>query len=287
MIRTKVILTSCLVFLAAAVTAARAEPETKPEKKGFGISISPSVVRLKSGKGQSQSASVKVFNNGGSPAQVLTEVSDVGNTVDAKGKLTRQFFPAGTLPYSCAKWSLLRENEFPLNPGEAKDVHFIVSPPADSSGGFACVVFLRAVPPPPEKTAGSQDQTQATVQIQPRLGAMVFYEIEGTVKRTGKLVDLKYEPPKEGSPLKIFYTFQNTGNTDILLSGTFYVLDSNKALAAKGDLEPVRTFPGDQGYGETQWTGTLPSGTYRLVVSLELGPDTQEVIVKELDFSTP
>ncbi len=286
MIRTKMIVTGCLIFLAAANLGA--EPAAKPEKKGFGISISPSVIRLKSAKGQSQSASVKVFNNGGSAAQVLTEVSDVGNSVDAKGKLTRQFSPAGTLPYSCAKWTLLRENEFPLNPGEAKDVHFIVSPPADSSGGFACVVFMRAVPPVPEKSAdATQDKTQATIQVQPRLGAMVFYELEGTVKRTGKLVDLKYEPPKEGNPLKIFYIFKNTGNTDILLSGTFYILDSNKALAAKGDLDPVRTFPGDQGYGETQWTGNLASGTYHLVVSLELGPDTQEVIVKELDFSIP
>ena len=257
------------------------------EKKGFGISISPSMIRLKSKIGQSQAAVVKVLNNGASPAQVVADVSDVGNSVDAKGKLTRQFSPAGTLPYSCAKWTLLRDNEFLLNPGESKEVHFLVAPPAGSSGGFACVVFLRGIPPPPEKIEGAESQAQATVQIQPRLGVLVFYEIEGTVKRTGKLVELRQEPPIEESPLKILYVFQNTGNSDILVTGTFYILDQNKALAAKGDLDPIRTFPGDKGYGETQWTGSLPSGSYRLVVTFELGPDTQEVIVKEVELSIP
>ncbi len=258
--------------------------DTTAQKKCFGIAISPSVVRLTGRPGQSQRASVRVMNNGETPTRVVTEVNDVGNVVNEQGKLSRQYFPPGTLPFSCAKWTLLQEGEFSLDPKDSKEVSFLVSPPADSSGGSVCVIFFRGIPLEENKTTGGTQTPQAVIQIQPRLGAMVFYEIEGTIKRTGSLLSLAYEPPTKSEPFRIFYVFKNTGNADILITGTFYLLDENKALAAKGELEPVRTFPGDEGAGETQWTGTLPPGHYKMVVTFELGPGIQEVIVKELEL---
>lgn len=256
-----------------------------PPQKGFGIAISPSVIRLSSKPGQSQRATVRVINNGLTPTQVVTEVSDVGNVVDQEGKLSRQFFPPGTLPYSCAKWTLLQDQEFKLASEEHKDVTFLISSPAESTGGSACVVFFRGIPLVETEVPGGPAEARTTIQIQPRLGAMVFYEIEGTVQRTGSLLSLAHEPPGATTPLRILYVFKNSGNADILITGTFYVLDQTKALVAKGDLTPLRTFPGDEGGSETEWTGTLPPGSYRLVVTFELGPDAQEVIVKELDFT--
>lgn len=264
------------------------EPEPDPPappKKAFGIAISPSAVRMSSKAGQSQRVTVRVRNQGVTPTRVLTEVSDVGNVVDEQGLLVREYFPPGTLPFSCATWILLLENDFTLAVAEYKDVTFLVSPPRDSAGGFVCVVFFRGVPLVEEGPVTPVTQPQATIQIQPRLGAMVFYEIEGTVKRTGTLLSFAHEPPAATRPLRIFYLFKNTGNADILISGTFFILDQNKALAAKGDLKPIRTFPGDEGAAETEWVGSLTSGTYRLVVTFELGPGPQEVIVKELDFT--
>lgn len=260
-------------------------PPPPPPQKGFGIAISPSVIRLSSKPGQSQRTTVRVLNNGLTPTQVVTEVSDVGNVADQNGKLSRQFFPAGTLPFSCAKWVLLQDQKFKLASQEHKDVTFLMSPPAESSGGSACVVFFRGIPLVETEVPQGPTEARTTIQIQPRLGAMVFYEIEGTVKRTGNILSLAHEPPTSASPLRILYVFKNSGNADILITGTFYVLDQKKTLVAKGDLTPLRTFPGDEGGSETEWTGTLPQGAYHLVVTFELGPDAQEVIVKELDFT--
>ena len=259
--------------------------EAPVEKKSFGISISPSVIRMTGKPGQSQNATVRVINNGVGPTQVLTEASDVGNSVDEKGRLVRQFLPAGTLPFSCAKWTLLREGEFILQPKEFKDVSFVLSPPADSTGGSSCVVFFRGIPLVEASQGSDASQSRATIQIQPRLGAMVFYEIEGTVKRTAELLDLKSDPPSATQPLRIRYRFRDNGNTDVLLSGTFYILDAKKTLTAKGDLKSIRMFPGDEGASETEWASTLGPGTYHLVITFELGPDAREVIVKELEFS--
>ena len=287
------VLTTCFVLIgnhlsfSAEPTQKSEEAKAAGEKKGFGISIAPSVFRLTGKPGQSQNATVRVSNNSASPSQVLTEISDVANRVDEQGKLVRQFPPAGTTPFSCAQWTLLRDNDFTLEPGKSRDVTFITSPPADSAGGFICVVFFRGIPQAAPPQPGETAQAQATIQIQPRLGAMVFYEIEGTVKRTSELLDLTSEPPVGNAPLKIRYKFKNTGNTDVLVSGTFYILDANKVLMGKGDLKPIRMFPGDQGNTETEWPSTLSPGKYQLVISFELGPDAREVIVKELELSIP
>jgi len=285
----RILIAGITLVLAASVRVEAAQtesasPEAPATKQGFGIAISPSVIRLTGKPGQSQRSTVRVMNNGESPTRVMTEVNDVGNIVDPQGKLSRQFFPPGTLPFSCAKWTLLQEGEFTLDPHTTKEVPLLVSPPADSTGGSVCVVFFRGIPLA-ERTASDQPQeAKAVIQIQPRLGAMIFYEIEGTVKRTGSLLSLAHQPPNAKEPLRILYVFKNTGNADILITGTFYILDPNKALAAKGELKPVRTFPGDEGAGETEWAGTLAPGHYKMVITFELGPGSQEVIVKELEF---
>ena len=275
-------------FLVWMVLTGQAQTETPTDssKKGFGISISPSVIRLTAKPGQSQRATIRVLNNSATSTRVVTEVSDVGNRVE-NGMLVREFPPPGTLPFSCAKWTLLQDSEFLLTHDEYKDVTFLVSPPADRTGGFACVVFFRGIPVVDKPAAGQSTEAQATIQIQPRLGGMIFYEIEGTIKRTGNLLSLAYEPPTAQAPLRILYLFKNTGNADILITGTFYILDENKVLAAKGDLKSVRTFPGDEGSAETEWSGTLSPGKYKLVVTFELGPGAQEVIVKELELTIP
>lgn len=269
-------------------TAPSPTPTSAPAKKGFGVSISPSMIRLVGKPGQAQKAKVRVSNNGVTLTQVVTDMSDIGNVVDKDGRLNRQFPPAGTTPYSCAKWTFFRESQFVVEPQKYKDVTFVISPPMDSVGGSACVVFFRGIPPPEESATGEPVHAQATIQIQPRLGAMVFYEVEGTVQRTAKLVDIRINPPTANTPLMIHYTFKNTGNTDVLISGTFYILDSNMTLVTKGDLKTIRMFPGDEGASETESSsGSLSPGKYQLVVSFELGPDAREVIVKELEFSIP
>lgn len=275
-------LTLFLLLMVLLACEVRAETEAK---KGFGLSIAPSVVRLKGKPGLSQDSAVRVFNNGVSPLQVLSEVSDVGNRVDENKNLVREFFPPGTLPFSCAKWILLREEEFILPPGESHEAKFLLSPPPDASGGSVCVVFFRGVPAPDGGAGPGAEKTKATIQIQPRLGAMIFHEVEGTVQRTGHLTDVSVEAPTAGSPLKLRYVFKNTGNADILITGNFYLLDADKALVSKADLKPIRTFPGDEGHGETEWTGNLSPGKYQLVITFELGPETQEVIVKELELN--
>ena len=278
-------------FLAALVLslfffAAAASAENKPAD-GFGVSIGPSIVRLTGKPGESQSAKIKVWNKSPNPMKFTLSTRDVGNQKDAEGRLDRIFPPPGTLSHSCAKWILLQEKEFEIAPGGEKEVELIVSSPADASGGKAAVVFFTGIPGNPPSGGSQKEKPAASIQIVPRLGALVFFETEGTLKKDGQISDFSVQPLPESSSLEVRYSFENLGNTDIFVAGTFYILDPNKALVAKDNLGSMRTFPGDKGAEKTRWKGILTPGSYHLVATFELGQDTEEVIVKEADFVIP
>ena len=259
---------------------AAAEAEAAPPK-GFGMAVGPTNLRLAGVPGSAHTGTVTVWNNGVKALDVVTELSDVVNTLTKDKHLERDFPPPGVVPYSCAKWVVLEHQAFTVEPHSKRDVGITVSTPADASGGYACVIFFRGLPAF-ESDAPSDGKPQTSVVVQPRIGTLLFFETEGTTQRKGELLTLSYEPPKEDRPLLLQYEFKNTGNTDVLLTGHFHIMDDTKALVSKGDLTPIRTFPGDQGIAQTEWTGVLVPGTYQLVITMELGPDAQEVIVREI-----
>lgn len=275
-----------LSLLVSIVGLAPLYAEDEKPQNGFGVSLGPSIVRLSGEAGESQSALVRVWNKSQNKMQFTVEVSDIGNKIDERGWLARTYSPPGLLPYSSAKWILLNEKEFVLEPDTYKDYNFLVTAPQDFQGGASSVLFFKGITlAPPKKAEAAPDQAVTTLRISPRLGVLVFYEVEGTVNRTGEISDFDVVMPSGSDELTMRYTFENKGNADILVSGTFYILDQNKALAAKDSLSTIRTFPGDKGMGETKWQGYLTPGTYHLVASFELGPNTEEVIVREFDFT--
>ncbi|MBU3759231.1 MAG: molecular chaperone [Candidatus Omnitrophica bacterium] len=250
----------------------------------FSLAVGPTNVRLKGQTGETRNATVRIWNQGSIKVRVQSELNDIQNILDKDGKLERQFLPPGTTDFSCAKWIILDAPEFDLEPNSFKDVNFTVSLPADQTGSRGAALFFRGVPAENPAADDSDGKPKTSVQLQPRLGVLVFFDVEGTVNRQGELKTLTWEPPAQDKPLIIRYAFENQGNADILLTGNFLIMDSQQALIAKGDLNPIRTFPGDHGVAETAWPGLLEPGKYELIVTFELGPDAAQVIVKTIDL---
>ena len=156
-------------------------------------------------------------------------------------------------------------------------------PPEIKSGGYGAYLFILSKPANlPQRT----DRTRPEVQLitVPRLGASVVYEVQGTIQRKGNLLKLEMTPPTKTVPLKIRHEFENTGNAEVVLDGSFHITDSKNALVGKGTLRPLKTFPGEKAVTETTWPQSLPPGHYTLLVTLELGPDGREAIVREIPF---
>jgi len=273
-----------LVFFILSFSALPLYAADTPAPGGFGVSLGPSQIRLQGAPGETQQSSVRIWNQSQNTMKFIIEIADLGNELAKDGTLNRVFVTPGSLLHSCAGWIQLDQSEVEVAAGKYQDVKFLMAVPPDAAGGHAAVVFFRGMPAEQNGVENDPSKPTTSVQIQPRIGVLVFHEAKGTVQRTGKLEDFAVQAPLDGEPLSMTYRFENTGNVDILLEGSFYVLGANNALAAKGRINTVRTFPGDRGLSMTEWEGALDSGKYHLVASFELGPDGQEVIVREADF---
>ncbi len=274
----------CMLFSVFSAPLLAADAPAAATPGGFGVSLGPSQIRLQGIPGETQQSSVRIWNQSQNTMRFVIEIADLGNEVDQDGKLNRVFVTPGAFPHSCAGWIQLDQDEVEVPAGKFQDVKFLLAVPADAVGGHAAVIFFRGMPAAQSGDESDPSKPTTSVQIQPRIGVLVFHEAKGTIQRTGKLADFKVQPPVDGEPLSMTYRFENTGNVDILLDGSFYVLGANNALAAKGRINTLRSFPGDRGSSMTEWEGALDPGTYHLVASFELGPDGQEVIVREADF---
>lgn len=252
---------------------------------GVGFAVSPSSFRLKKSAGEPVSAEVVVENKGSYAVSVTTDVTDMVTLKGEDGLSVRDETPAGTTPHSCAKWIQLAEQGPVIVPaGERKTVKFAVTPPSEAtSGGYGAYLFFVAKPAePPAPSAADKPEVQLITV--PRLGISVIYEVEGTIQRQGELTDLTFTPPTLSEPMKVRHGFQNTGNAEVILTGNFHILDEAGALAGKGTLKTLKTFPGEAGVTETTWYEPLPPGHYALLFTFELGPDAQDAIVREEEF---
>ena len=251
---------------------------------GMGLQVGPSRFRFFAPAGRSGTGKVRVENKASYAVRVAVDITDTVTVKDKEGRYTgRDEAPAGSTPYSCAKWIKIISGEGKiLRPGESSDVEFIVTPPPNVvSGGYAAYIFFLG-----EKAVVGAQSTRETLEMVtvPRLGISIFFEVQGAVTRTGKLLDFSVKPPRGPEPLKIGYKFQNTGNADIELTGNFHLLDSRGNLAGKGPITTFRTFPGETSRADTTWVGDLAPGHYTAVVTFELGPNSTEALVKEIEF---
>lgn len=248
---------------------------------GTGMTVSPSRFRLVKPAGQAASDKVLVTNSSTYPMQVTTETTDMVLLPNEDGLSIRDEAPPGTTPYSCARWIQMTEGTKIIPPGESAQMEFVVSPPPEAqSGGYGAYLFFIGRPIMPERAEG--DKAAVQLVTVPRLGVAVVYEVEGTIRRAGELLRLEVTPPSGAQPLKVRHEFKNAGNAEIVLTGNFHVMDPNGLLVGKGTLRTLKTFPQETGLAETTWQEELPPGRYTLMITFELGPDAEQVIVREI-----
>ena len=252
-----------------------------PAEAGTGMTVSPSRFRLQKAAGEAVSDKVMVTNTGSTPMEISTETTDMVTRTGEDGLSIRDEAPPATTPFSCARWIQLVGGPRVIPPGKSAEIEFVVSPPSDvQAGGYGAYLFFVGRPIRTEETPAKDKATVQMVTV-PRLGVSVVYEVKGTIRRVGELLRLDLTPPLGARPMTIRHEFKNTGNAEVVLEGSFHVLDEKNLLAGKGTLRTLKTFPGETGVTETTWAEELPPGRYKVMVTFELGPDAEQVIVRE------
>jgi hypothetical protein len=188
----------------------------------------------------------------------------------------KTFTPPGTTPLTASPWITFSPAETTLQPFGRLTTRYTISVPKDAKGAHFSVLFFETI-------LGQQtDDEGVNILVAGRIGALFLINIKGTTERKGEIKSIELQAPQGNKPLGITTTFENTGNTDIALSGNYLVMDSDGRIKARGDLNKIYTFPGSTESGKTEWVGRLPKGNYQVLLTYEVSKGQNLVEEKTL-----
>ena len=206
-----------------------------------------------------------------------------------EGDGSKQFVPAGTIVRSCASWITFSPAEFTIPAFGRQRINYSVKVPADKKGGYFTTMFFETM----LSKVTSKDETEAQsagINLAVRVATLFYVETKDTVKRTAEFKGLSLN---KGDPkgLAIELEMENTGNTDITCSGIYHIIDKGGKIFARGAFEKVYTMSSDKVKLRSLWKDKIPSGSYDMVFTFDLGKGLEEtgsgrgpIVTKEYEF---
>lgn len=241
------------------------------------VSLDPARIRLSLNPGEVKSGALKVDNPSADEINIRAYLEDWRYSSCADG--SKEFFPAGSMSLSCAKWIDFSPAEFTLSPFGRQVVNYTVRVPQDAKGGHFCVMFFET-----DLTDNTVESAPSQVNLKARLGALISVEMNNSLLCDASLDGLTVE--KENSAIKISGNFQNNGNTDIAPEITFDIINDKGDVFARGKFSDIFTLPHDKGEVFASTEEDLPLGEYILVITLNLGRARPKVLEVPIQVGT-
>ncbi|MFA6594192.1 MAG: hypothetical protein WCT16_02940 [Candidatus Buchananbacteria bacterium] len=169
--------------------------------------------------GGSAKTSVVIINRSGQPLNFSVAVEDFiaesGANLDFLGTQKGQYSLKDFLRPEVMSFSLLH--------GERMELPVEVKVPADAPpGGLYGAVLISAAAP------AQADLTDSAGQVKPvsRLASLYFVRVSGSVEESGELTVLRAEKKiNDSAPVKVDFSFKNTGNIYLNPSGEMSLLN--------------------------------------------------------------
>jgi len=250
--------------------------------------LEQSKIKLSIPDGASKSGEIKIYSQSGSPISLKVYLEDWVYTDINDG--SKDFYPPGSTPFSCAKWINYSPSELLIPPYGIGKVNYTVNVPKDAEGGHYAVMFFESAPIPPE-FGGPEQGIKSGVGLAIRLGSLIYIEVKDKFKRSVEFNNFQVSNDIKNNYLLISADLKNTGNTDITTASSYHIIDFKGVVHARGEFNNVFMFPGDTGMIEASWKKPLSEGKYDLVITTDLGKSQEEggvsrgpVIVKETEL---
>lgn len=236
------------------------------------IRIDEARVRIEMKAGETKTGQIHITNPTDSVVAVKIYTEDWEYLDTGNGD--KDFFPAGTLPNSASPWITYNPSTLTIEPFGKSTVDYTVQTPAVIGEGtrYSILFFETAL-------GEGKNEEGASVTVAGRIGSLFYIDLAGTIRREGKIEQLKFYPGKGNRPAMINTVFKNTGNTAVSLEGEFVLMDSEGAVKARGKMSPIYSREGATVSQETEWAGRLAPGTYDGVFTFDLGGG--ELLVEE------
>jgi len=239
------------------------------------LSIDSPKIRISIPPGEEKTGLIKVTNPSPQPKEARVYLEDWRYLPPFDG--SKEFKPAGSLPFSASSWISFLPKEFKIPPYGTQLVTYRVKIPKYAKGGHFSVLFFEELLGKPKVDKG------VGIGVAIRIASLFYIEPEGTIIRKAKIENLSLK--KEGRQLKIEADFNNIGNTDITCKGTFHIIDKKGMVYARGKFNDIYTFPGDVAKLKADASCRLELGFYDLVITLQYQDGSVNVIEKTIKVS--
>jgi len=182
---------------------------------------------------------------------------------------SKEFVPAGSRQNSCTNWMNFSPAELRIPAFGKQRISYSIDVPAGASGGYYTAMFFETSVAKLSENVSS-DERGAGIDLKVRIATLFYVEAEGTVNTQVDIGNLSVEKDFSTGGLVLGVDFENRGNVDVTAGGDFYIIDGQGMIFARGELNDLYTFPGDQAQISGRWKDSVPSGRYDLVINLDL-----------------
>jgi hypothetical protein len=218
--------------------------------------------------GTEQARAVTIYNSGDESVRVVAGVSEWTTTSDGGMDLS----PASPVSRSAAAWITPEVSEFILAPHENRVVRISAALPDSASGSYWAIVFFEGESAANRRGLGFQTKA--------RIGTTVYLTASGTEQRNDEITRIDVAKGQDPARIDLSFNLKNAGNVYHYPAGWMQVLGANDERILEERL-PLRVLlPGAESCYQRTWHPPAP-GSYRLVVTLDLGTETLIQGIKE------
>lgn len=222
------------------------------------LNIDPSNINVILKPGETKDGEILVQNLGGSKIGIKAYTEDWIYSSDG----SKVFMRSGSSVYSCSSWIKLDPEKFDLSSKESKKVKYTITSPGNASGGHVSVIFFESV-----------INSIEGIAVSGRIGAIIYQNTEGDIKRSGEIKEFSVQASEEGQPINIKISFNNNGNSHIFAKPSIKILDGGKT-AFETQAMNMNTLPGDTKVSTITIKQPLKEGNYKAQVELKYDDKT-------------
>jgi hypothetical protein len=273
----------CALFVAAPVAHA---------DSGLSITITPPLIQLSIGPGESWTSALKVVNNNDFDMTYYAQVVDMqANGENGQSKFIPLVDEDQSDPtyqsFALARWVTLSTAPIFIKAGQTGSVPFTVNIPSNAEPGGHYAAILVGTQP------GGLNQQGNLMKISSFVSSLLFLEIKGDATESGRIREFSTSQSLYQTPNVDFTVrFENTGNTHVRPEGevTIYNMwgkQRGQVLFNNQNDDFGNVLPQSIRKFQFSWSGEqslLDIGPYSAVVSITYGSDGKKSVVATTYF---
>ena len=273
----------CVLLLSALF--ALSAPFARADSGGLSVTVTPPLIQLSIGPGESWTSVLKVVNNNDYDVTYYTQVVDM----QADGEEGRsKFIPLINEPqdaayqsFALARWIQLSPDPILIRAGETGSIPFTVTIPQNAEPGGHYAAILVGTQP------GSFNQPNNLMKVSSFVSSLIFVNIKGDVVESGRIREFSTAKSLYQTPSVDFTVrFENTGNTHVHPQGsvTIYNMwgkERGQVLINDKDSSFGNVLPESIRRFQFSWSGeqsVFDIGPYRAVVTLNYGDQGKQSV---------